>query len=116
MSRHIFTKSKAQGILIALEYIAFQNIAQGDQSHFIVWHFDAHVTMARHGRLDADARRSKGEGEIIRQRGDLVDADLRPPGSGLDEERFHAELCDRWSAVNFHYLNGSAERSQCFRD
>ena len=54
---HILAEGKAQSGLIALEGFAFQNIAQGHERHLIIGHLDADITMSRHGRLDADARR-----------------------------------------------------------
>ncbi len=56
-SRHIATQAKTQGFGVALVRVAFQNIAQGNHCHFFVGHFDADITMPRHGCLNADARR-----------------------------------------------------------
>jgi hypothetical protein len=49
--------AKASGFLFLLKTFAFQNIAQCHKSHFFIWHFDAHITMTRHRRLNTDARR-----------------------------------------------------------
>ena len=99
-----------------LEGIAFQNIAQSHQRHLIVRHFDAHITMTRHRRLDADTRRGQGQRKVIRKRGDLADAHTRPAGARLNEKRLHAELCDRGPAADLHDLRGCAKRGQCFLD
>jgi len=45
--------------------------------------------------LNADARRSQRQGQIIGERRDLADAYARTPAARLDEERLHAKLRDR---------------------
>ncbi len=99
-----------------LEGVAFQNIAQGHQRHFVVWYFDADITMSRHGRLNADARRGQRQRKVIRKRGDLADAHTRPPAARLDEKRLHAKLRDRRPAADLHDLRGCAKRCQRFLD
>src|SRR6266496_1051293 len=97
---HIFPQSELQCMTVALEQVALDNITQRDQRHFIVWNFDTHIAMTRNRRLDADARGSQGERQVISQRGDFVYTHLSASVSSLDEERFHAKLRDRRSAID----------------
>jgi hypothetical protein len=55
---------------------AFDDIAQADGGEGIR-HLDANHRLAGHGRLDANAGRSKREGEVVRQGGDALHFDTR---------------------------------------
>jgi len=70
--------------------------------------------MSRNGRLNADARRSQRQGQIIGERRDLADAYARTPAARLDEERLHAKLRDRRPAADLNDLCRRAEGCQCF--
>ena len=109
---HLGPEQISAHVLLRWKSVAFQNIAQGHQRHLVVGHFDADVTMSRHRRLDADARRGQGERQVIGKGGDLVDAHFRASVPRLDEERLHAELRDRRSAVDLHHLGRRAEGCQ----
>src|SRR5262245_3850303 len=104
MAGDIASQCKAQWMFITLERLTFNNITQGDQSHLIVWNFDTYITMTGHWRLNTDARCSKRQGEIVCQRGNLVDAHFCAAGSCLDEERLYSKLRNRRSAIDLYHL------------
>ena len=114
MSGHILSKCETQQRFISLEGFILQNIAQSNQRHLLVWNFDADIAVSRNGRLNADARRSQRQCEIIGERCDLADAHARSSASRLDEERLDAKLRDRRPAADLNYLCRRCRRMPMF--
>ncbi len=109
---HVLAQHKTQESVELLEGLALHPFAQGDQLGLLVGHFDADVMASGNRRLHTDALGSQGQGQVIRQRSDLVDTYAHLPIAGLDEIRFHAELGEGRPAVDLHHVSGSAERFQ----
>ena len=78
--------------LRGLEGLVIDDLAEGDYGTPLVGHLDAHRVLARDGRDDADARGGEPQGDVVREVGDLGEADA---GGGEDlEHRYNWSLSD----------------------
>ena len=105
-------RAKRRGDFEFGEFWTLDGIPQSNQGNFFIGNLHADITLTRHGSLHPDAFGRQGQGQVIRQAGDLADPNPAFLTAHLDEIRLNPKLGDSGSAVDLHDMTGRSEGIQ----